>query len=53
MNELPILTPAMSPDTPPGRVLHGPAAVPERGAIQVAWARHHDEVRQAQRLVPL
>ena len=57
MNELPSLTPLMSPEIVPGRALHrmgeSPVAAlpaPARGAIEVTWARHQDEVRQAQRL---
>lgn len=57
MNELPILMPALSTDTTPGGVHHAQVVVPgasrpgqERGAIEVTWARHQDEVRQAQRL---
>lgn len=55
MNELPIPTLAFSPATQPRGSLHrvgnaaGPVAA-ARGGIVVSWARHHDEVRQAQRL---
>lgn len=57
MNELPTLTPPLSAEVASPRVLQGVGTLtgaahpmPERGAIQVAWARHEDEVRQAQRL---
>ena len=57
MNELPTLTPPLSAEIVPQRPLRGTAAMPgalqpvaARGAIEVAWARHEDEVRQAQRL---
>lgn len=57
MNKLPHLTLPMSSDAGSGKALHppgvvpvAPAPVPERGVIQVAWARHQDEVRQAQKL---
>lgn len=57
MNELPTLTPPLSAEVASPRALQGVGAltgaahpIPERGAIQVAWARHEDEVRQAQRL---
>ena len=49
------LTPPLSAEVASPRVLQGVGAltgaahpIPERGAIQVAWARHEDEVRQAQ-----
>ena len=48
MNELPVLTSTLSHETP-ARAASAQAA-PERGAIEVTWARHQDEVRQAQRL---
>ena len=52
MNELPNPTMPLSPVSLPRGSLHRPAdARPaERGAVSVAWARHADEVRQAQRL---
>lgn len=57
MNELPHLTQSQSADAVAGGAIHRPSGVPEaerggkeRGAIQVAWARHLDEVREAQRL---
>ncbi|MFN7152465.1 MAG: GNAT family N-acetyltransferase [Acidovorax sp.] len=57
MTDLPNLTLPLSPDSGSGSALLGPGVVPgatkpaaERGAIQVSWARHQDEVRQAQRL---
>ena len=54
MNELPTPTFALSPATLPRGSLHrrdvaAPAA-PGGGGIQVTWARHLDEVREAQRL---
>jgi putative hemolysin len=57
MNDLPSLTLPLSPDTGSGSalrrpsvVLGAPTAAAEQGAILVSWARHQDEVRQAQRL---
>ncbi len=57
MNDLPNPTLPLSPDTGSGSTQLRPGVVPgatqsapERGAIQVSWARHQDEVRQAQRL---
>jgi putative hemolysin len=53
MNELPHPTLPLSPASRPRGSLHRPAAAqPEggAGAFTVAWARHADEVRQAQRL---
>ena len=57
MNELPSPTLPLSPVSLPRGSLHRPgiadgAAQPahRRGGVQVAWARHLDEVRQAQRL---
>lgn len=55
MNELPIPTLPLSPDQLPRGSLHRPqaAAATEEGAaggISVTWARHLDEVREAQRL---
>ena len=62
MRELPNPTFALSPSSLPRGLLHrpvvyfkGPASQPEapkaeRGALVVSWARHHDEVRQVQRL---
>ena len=57
MNELPTPTMALSPATLPRGSLHRPGsavglggAAPARGGVAVAWARHVDEVREAQRL---
>lgn len=54
MNELPVPTLPLSPDQLPRGSLHRPSppAQAEEGAggITVAWARHQDEVREAQRL---
>lgn len=57
MNELPHLTLSVPSEPASGHALHRPGVVPglarpvpERGAIEVTWARHQDEVRQAQRL---
>lgn len=55
MNELPTPTLPLSPVSLPRGSLHrpAPAAQPEDragGGISVAWARHLDEVREAQRL---
>ncbi len=57
MNEMPTLTPPLSAEVASSGALQGVGALtgtarpmPERGAIQVSWARHEDEVRQAQRL---
>jgi putative hemolysin len=55
MKELPIPTLALSTQTLAKGARHqsGPALQPaqgERGGLAVSWARHHDEVRQAQRL---
>lgn len=55
MNELPIPTLPLSPEHLPRGSLHRPqaAAATEEGipgGISVAWARHLDEVREAQRL---
>lgn len=57
MNDLSNPTLPLSPDTGSGSALlrtgvvpAAARAAPERGAIQVSWARHQDEVRQAQRL---
>ncbi len=57
MNELPSPTMPLSPSAQPRGSLHpgcseGTArtADAQRGSIQVAWARHQDEVREAQRL---
>ncbi|MDP3618168.1 MAG: GNAT family N-acyltransferase [Ramlibacter sp.] len=53
MNELPNPTFALSPVSLPRGSLHRPeqTAHPNgRGAALVSWARHQDEVRQAQRL---
>ncbi len=53
MSELPNPTLPLSPVSLPRGSLHRPPAptvAAERGAVVVAWARHQDEVRQAQRL---
>ncbi|KQR55267.1 GNAT family N-acetyltransferase [Acidovorax sp. Leaf160] len=57
MNELPTPTMALNPATLPRGSLHRPGstagvggAAPARGAVAVEWARHADEVREAQRL---
>ena len=57
MNKLPNLTLPLSSETGSGNALHHAGVVPvasmpasERGAIQVSWARHQEEVRQAQKL---
>ncbi|RYF40372.1 MAG: GNAT family N-acetyltransferase [Comamonadaceae bacterium] len=53
MNELPTPTLPLSPVSLPRGSLHRPShVVPAAGAglVQVSWARHQDEVRQAQRL---
>ncbi|APW48126.1 GNAT family N-acetyltransferase [Rhodoferax antarcticus] len=55
MKELPNPTFALSPVSLPRGSLHRPQALEnvasvERGGLQVTWARHADEVRQAQRL---
>jgi putative hemolysin len=54
MNELPTPTFAFSPVATPRRSLHpGTHAltpIPAVGKISVGWARHQDEVREAQRL---
>ena len=57
MNELPAMMPTAPHDALARNGVPGPGASPgiartaaERGAIQVGWARHEDEVRQAQRL---
>ena len=57
MNELPALTlpPTAEVATPgvipgAGGLAGATRPVPERGAIEVRWARHEDEVRQAQKL---
>ena len=53
MNELPNPTMPLSPASWPRGSLHrpGPAVVEAgEGGITVAWARHHEEVREAQRL---
>lgn len=53
MKELPNPTFPLSPAALPRGSLHRPGnalPVPARGGIQVAWARHQDEVREAQRL---
>ena len=52
MNELPNPTFALSPVSLPRGSLHRPGQdiSQERGGVMVSWARHQDEVRQAQRL---
>src|SRR5262245_44411612 len=54
MNELPTPTLPLSPVSLPRGSLHRPATAASvegsAGAITVAWARHLDEVREAQRL---
>lgn len=65
MKELPTPTFALSPDAPTlaawnalprrslhpgGQARHGLAVSQATGGLQVSWARHQDEVRQAQRL---
>jgi len=53
MNELPTPTLPLSPVSLPRGSLHRPDQVipaADRGGVQVSWARHEDEVRQAQRL---
>jgi putative hemolysin len=57
MNELSCLTFAPSTDTFGAGVSHRPVDLPgtaksdqNRGAVEVTWARHLDEVRAAQRL---
>ena len=53
MKELPNPTFPLSPSHLPRGSLHRPSqdhAEPQRRGIQVAWARHQDEVRAAQRL---
>ena len=57
MNELPTPTMALNPASLPRGSLHRPGgaagvggAAPARGAVAVEWARHADEVREAQRL---
>jgi len=57
MNKLPNLTLPSSSETGSGNALHHAGVVPVasmpasgRGAIQVSWARHQEEVRQAQKL---
>jgi putative hemolysin len=52
MNELPTPTLPLSPVSLPRGSLHRPYQdlSEERGGVVVSWARHQDEVRQAQRL---
>jgi len=53
VSELPNPTLPLSPIALPRGSLHPPhpaSARADRGAVAVAWARHQDEVRQAQRL---
>ena len=52
MNELPTPTLPLSTISLPRGSLHrpGPEAAAPAGALEVRWARHQDEVRQAQRL---
>ncbi|WP_284412716.1 GNAT family N-acyltransferase [Acidovorax sp. SUPP2539] len=57
MNELPIPTMPLCPDSLPRGSLHRPrhsgdvaSRLSTEGGVEVAWARHLDEVREAQRL---
>ncbi|WCM99748.1 GNAT family N-acetyltransferase [Acidovorax sp. GBBC 1281] len=57
MNELPIPTMPLCPDSLPRGSLHCPghsgdvaSRLSTEGGVEVAWARHLDEVREAQRL---
>ncbi len=57
MSDLPSPTMPLSPASLPRGSLHRPSdashvgqAAPARGGIEVSWARHLDEVREAQRL---
>ncbi|RYF01541.1 MAG: GNAT family N-acetyltransferase [Comamonadaceae bacterium] len=57
MNDLPSPTMPLSPSTLPRGSLHRPCstggldvAASARAGVDVAWARHHDEIREAQRL---
>ena len=53
VNELPIPTLPLSPVSMPRGSLHRPhqdIVVADRGPVSVSWARHQDEIRQAQRL---
>ena len=50
MNDLPSPTLPLSPVSLPRGSLHRPDAAGARGSVEVAWARHLDEVRAAQRL---
>ncbi len=57
MNELPIPTMPLCPDSLPRGSLHRrghssdvASRLPAEGGVEVAWARHLDEVREAQRL---
>lgn len=50
MNELPNPTLPLSPVSLPRGSLHRPDDRHDAGGISVGWARHQDEVRQAQRL---
>lgn len=57
VNELPTPTMPLCPDSLPRGSLHRPglssdlgSALPAQGGVEVAWARHLDEVREAQRL---
>ena len=50
MNDLPSPTLPLSPVSLPRGSLHRPDVAGARGSVEVAWARHLDEVRAAQRL---
>ncbi|MEY2734915.1 MAG: GNAT family N-acetyltransferase [Burkholderiaceae bacterium] len=50
MKELPAPTLPLSPIALPRGSLHRPDSTPDRAAVAVSWARHLDEVREAQRL---
>lgn len=50
MKELPTPTLPLSPISLPRGSLHRPQPAEGRSAVQVAWARHLEEVRAAQRL---
>ena len=53
VNELPIPTLPLSPVSMPRGSLHRPHQVlpaAGRGPVSISWARHQDEIRQAQRL---
>ena len=50
MKELPTPTLPLSPISLPRGSLHRPQPAESRSPVEVAWARHLDEVRAAQRL---